>query len=161
MPKKYPPGPTGSLIFGIAGDFLRNALESLQKAAPYGDIVHFRVLHKHLYFLNHPDYIHQVLVGEQEAFYKEAPLKQGLYPLLGNGIILKDGEDHRRARRRLQPAFYHKRLVSYAQTMLDKTEQMLANWRSEEHTSELQSQFHLVCRLLLEKKKKKKLKLIT
>src|SRR6266568_6237745 len=27
--------------------------------------------------------------------------------------------------------------------------------RSEEHTSELQSQFHLVCRLLLEKKKMK------
>src|SRR5689334_23536472 len=31
--------------------------------------------------------------------------------------------------------------------------------RSEEHTSELQSQFHLVCRLLLEKKKKYKSKL--
>src|SRR5438067_5146957 len=29
-------------------------------------------------------------------------------------------------------------------------------WRSEEHTSELQSRFDLVCRLLLEKKKKKK-----
>src|SRR5262245_64638685 len=28
-------------------------------------------------------------------------------------------------------------------------------WRSEEHTSELQSLRHLVCRLLLEKKKKK------
>src|SRR5689334_24114324 len=28
--------------------------------------------------------------------------------------------------------------------------------RSEEHTSELQSQFHLVCRLLLEKKKEKR-----
>src|SRR5438309_4019219 len=28
--------------------------------------------------------------------------------------------------------------------------------RSEEHTSELQSQFHLVCRLLLEKKKDQK-----
>src|SRR2546422_4116609 len=27
------------------------------------------------------------------------------------------------------------------------------NWRSEEHTSELQSRLHLVCRLLLEKKK--------
>src|SRR5258708_21283008 len=27
------------------------------------------------------------------------------------------------------------------------------NWRSEEHTSELQSPDHLVCRLLLEKKK--------
>src|SRR5437870_7972126 len=31
-----------------------------------------------------------------------------------------------------------------------------ATWRSEEHTSELQSRGHLVCRLLLEKKKKKK-----
>src|SRR2546422_11731612 len=30
--------------------------------------------------------------------------------------------------------------------------------RSEEHTSELQSRLHLVCRLLLEKKKKKKTK---
>src|SRR5437660_11217070 len=30
-----------------------------------------------------------------------------------------------------------------------------ASWRSEEHTSELQSRGHLVCRLLLEKKKKK------
>src|SRR5687768_18263665 len=31
-----------------------------------------------------------------------------------------------------------------------------AVYRSEEHTSELQSRLHLVCRLLLEKKKKKK-----
>src|SRR5689334_24482727 len=34
--------------------------------------------------------------------------------------------------------------------------QQLLHERSEEHTSELQSQFHLVCRLLLEKKKKSK-----
>src|SRR5689334_23572235 len=33
--------------------------------------------------------------------------------------------------------------------------------RSEEHTSELQSQFHLVCRLLLEKKKNRITKSIT
>src|SRR3989442_2120918 len=32
--------------------------------------------------------------------------------------------------------------------------------RSEEHTSELQSRPHLVCRLLLEKKKKKQLRVV-
>src|SRR2546422_8408277 len=32
----------------------------------------------------------------------------------------------------------------------------VAAYRSEEHTSELQSRLHLVCRLLLEKKKKKR-----
>src|SRR5689334_24360829 len=35
-----------------------------------------------------------------------------------------------------------------------KKTKALSQRRSEEHTSELQSQFHLVCRLLLEKKKK-------
>src|SRR2546429_6939089 len=33
----------------------------------------------------------------------------------------------------------------------------VADVRSEEHTSELQSRLHLVCRLLLEKKKKNKI----
>src|SRR5438477_13202314 len=34
-------------------------------------------------------------------------------------------------------------------------------WRSEEHTSELQSHVNLVCRLLLEKKKQQKTKYTT
>src|SRR6266481_10138078 len=41
------------------------------------------------------------------------------------------------------------------QTAQTVTFPSMAVSRSEEHTSELQSQFHLVCRLLLEKKKKK------
>src|SRR5689334_23871058 len=36
---------------------------------------------------------------------------------------------------------------------LDRLVRHRSQYRSEEHTSELQSQFHLVCRLLLEKKK--------
>src|SRR2546429_5777433 len=36
----------------------------------------------------------------------------------------------------------------------DTSKNSLNNKRSEEHTSELQSRLHLVCRLLLEKKKK-------
>src|SRR5207253_8382295 len=36
----------------------------------------------------------------------------------------------------------------------DSGDPSLRAWRSEEHTSELQSRGHLVCRLLLEKKKK-------
>src|SRR5689334_23763666 len=41
------------------------------------------------------------------------------------------------------------RLLGYLRAAAGQT-------RSEEHTSELQSQFHLVCRLLLEKKKNNK-----
>src|SRR5437879_11441849 len=37
---------------------------------------------------------------------------------------------------------------------------VFAKWRSEEHTSELQSPMYLVCRLLLEKKKKEKTSIV-
>src|SRR5687768_17996749 len=48
-------------------------------------------------------------------------------------------------------------LATIARGRLDLEAQRRARpLRSEEHTSELQSRLHLVCRLLLEKKKKKK-----
>src|SRR6267143_6331522 len=51
--------------------------------------------------------------------------------------------------------------TSHSRTAIAQAEDGMTEWwrfvaalpRSEEHTSELQSQFHLVCRLLLEKKK--------
>src|SRR2546422_8597115 len=46
----------------------------------------------------------------------------------------------------------HRRPQQVARRDLGKTEPL--SERSEEHTSELQSRLHLVCRLLLEKKKK-------
>src|SRR5689334_24836307 len=45
--------------------------------------------------------------------------------------------------------------VADAQRITPVARQVRADFRSEEHTSELQSQFHLVCRLLLEKKNDK------
>src|SRR5688572_32170326 len=53
----------------------------------------------------------------------------------------------RRSRGGVPPEGAHPRVRRYVQP---------AAGRSEEHTSELQSQSNLVCRLLLEKKKKKK-----
>src|SRR5438067_4049913 len=45
--------------------------------------------------------------------------------------------------------------VAHAKDDQDAQPQIVLGMRSEEHTSELQSRFDLVCRLLLEKKKKK------
>src|SRR5690625_5974117 len=47
------------------------------------------------------------------------------------------------------------RHANIGESTQDQTLFSIVNLRSEEHTSELQSRGHLVCRLLLEKKKKK------
>src|SRR2546422_4140930 len=43
--------------------------------------------------------------------------------------------------------------ISSMATLVDMMKAFMEKKRSEEHTSELQSRLHLVCRLLLEKKK--------
>src|SRR3989449_548478 len=55
---------------------------------------------------------------------------------------------------RLQNRFMLNALALVLDKPYDPTK-FSAGFRSEEHTSELQSRLHLVCRLLLEKKKKK------
>src|SRR5688572_31126857 len=61
------------------------------------------------------------------------------------------------ARRRLDP--HRRRVGAVAQPLGHRALRTDAQARSEEHTSELQSQSNLVCRLLLEKKKKKTTKI--
>src|SRR2546429_4543037 len=46
------------------------------------------------------------------------------------------------------------KLLSFARDLAREVGVADRGYRSEEHTSELQSRLHLVCRLLLEKKKK-------
>src|SRR5438874_3845125 len=55
-------------------------------------------------------------------------------------------------------AVEHELVDELAREQVGATGAVDAHLRSEEHTSELQSRRDLVCRLLLEKKKKKKIK---
>src|SRR2546422_3801458 len=60
-------------------------------------------------------------------------------------------------RRLVLPVAIQNWSLTSLQQRLFKTGGRLIRHRSEEHTSELQSRLHLVCRLLLGKKKKKRL----
>src|SRR5205809_5842659 len=57
--------------------------------------------------------------------------------------------------------FVEKYALSVTDAAVLTADRAVADYRSEEHTSELQSRLHLVCRLLLEKKKKHKHTTIT
>src|SRR2546426_1941937 len=77
------------------------------------------------------------------------------YTTLFRSVIFSDGLPHRVQLRR---SFLQKQINNLRQRIgLAGDSQLAQAGRSEEHTSELQSPCNLVCRLLLEKKKKKHL----
>src|SRR2546427_8442082 len=73
----------------------------------------------------------------------------------GTAPSLLKKERRRRSQRSGRPHNWRTRKDPFEGEWEQISSWLLAN-RSEEHTSELQSQSNLVCRLLLEKKKKKK-----
>ena len=50
-------------------------------------------------------------------------------PLLGDGLLLAEGEPHRRHRKLLAPAFAPKRLAAYGDIMIGETRHQLERWR--------------------------------
>jgi len=96
-------------------------------ARAYGDVAHFTFGPQHLYLINHPDLIRDVLVTQQHSFMKGRAL-QRTKVLLGEGLLTSEGELHRRQRRLMQPAFHRDRLAQYARVMVEDAERTAANW---------------------------------
>src|SRR5690242_2722773 len=120
MPKiRRPEGPRGRWLIGVtpltSGDRLKAMTDW---AREYGDIYHCRFLGYHVYFLNRPEYIEQVLVKHQRKFMKGRAL-QANRELFGNGLLTSEGDFWQRQRKLSQPAFHRARIQSYARTMVE------------------------------------------
>lgn len=144
MAVKRPSGPQGNFLLGSINQFSEDEptflLESVKQ---FGDLVYFRLAHVHTYLLGHPDLIREVLVTQSDKFEK-APLdKQILGKFLGNGLLISDGDFHKRQRRLAQPAFHSKRIHNYAEVMVDFTNQIMANWQNNAVVDVTNEMIHL------------------
>lgn len=127
-----PPGPTyrlpGQALFALR----RDPIAFLSKLAhEYGDIAHFRLLGRDAFFVNHPDYIQDILVTHARSFSKGLILQRGKR-LVGDGLLTSEGAFHLRQRRLIQPAFHRKRIAAYGEVMVEHTREMMAGWRADE-----------------------------
>jgi cytochrome P450 len=97
-------------------------------AAEYGDVVHFRMAGEHVYFINHPQLVRDVLVTNQRNFTKSRGLERAK-KLLGEGLLTSEGHAHLRQRRLLQPAFHRERIAAYGAVMVDRAARMRTAWQ--------------------------------
>src|SRR5688572_32540266 len=90
------------------------------------------------------------------------PPRSTLFPyttLFRSGVVItvesQGGANRKLTTKTDKRGEYIQLLTESGQYKISATDPAVGTARSEEHTSELQSQSNLVCRLLLEKKKKK------
>jgi cytochrome P450 len=128
MARSHPPGPRGRWLSGSLNDFINRRLDFFTEIArEYGDVSSFRLGPRRVWLINDPDLIERVLVTDNKLFIKHFGARM-YQPLLGNGLLLSEGDFWLRQRRLAQPAFSKNRISAYASAMVELTEQALESW---------------------------------
>ncbi len=127
----FPPGLERNLLWFVLRKLspANPILLFQQLARDYGDIAHYKIAWHHIVFLNHPDYIREVLVVQNDNFIKERTV-QRTKMLLGEGMITSEGAQHRAQRQVAQPSFHRQRIPEYANLMVREAARMRDSWRA-------------------------------
>src|ERR1700675_3935875 len=118
-------------------------------AETYGDIAHYKLGSHHIVFLNHPDYIREVLVVQNDNFIKERTVQRSKM-LLGEGMITAEGAAHRAQRLAARPAFHRQRIVEYAGIMVEEATHIRHRWRAGETRNTAIDMMHLTLNVVAE-----------
>lgn len=116
------PGPRPRPLIGHLPEVRRRPAEFfLELARRYGDLVYLRLGPQHVYLVNHPDLIGELLTVQYASLVKSRFLDRARV-LLGDGLLTANGAAHLRKRRLVQPAFHRRRLAGYARNMVECAE---------------------------------------
>ncbi len=82
--------------------------------------------------INTPELVPEVLIERAGDFQKGPLLRVMARPVLGEGLLTSEGEQHRERRKLVAPAFAHQRVSKYAEVMTEHTLSAQAGWREGE-----------------------------
>lgn len=80
------------------------------------------------YLVSDPELIEQILITRSREFGKDE-LTRALSQIVGDGLLVSEGEHWRRQRRLVQPAFHRERIAGYAQAMVQHAGRVRDTWR--------------------------------
>jgi cytochrome P450 len=114
----------------------------------YGDLVMLRLGPIRLCLVNHPDLAHEVFVVQAKSFRKPTRLKRNLAKVIGNGLLTNEADSWLRQRRLVQPAFQIRRMAHYADIVVEKVQQMMADWPSAGDVNIADAMTHLTLTII-------------
>ncbi len=130
LPKtRVPPGPSGLPILGVTTHVRKDPLAYFARAAAeYQGLSMLPVGLDKVYLLNSPATLKHVLVDNWRN-YRKSDFYNKLRPLFGQGIVTNDGDDWRRQRQLMNPAFHGDSLKRIGRVMRSATNKKISAWR--------------------------------
>ncbi|MGB5164839.1 MAG: cytochrome P450 [Woeseiaceae bacterium] len=131
---RRPPGPQQAVALGINPETL---LELQKLQSRHGDMVSIKRDNGRLaYFVNDAVEVRRIL-ARRHAKYRKGPGFERVKMLLGNGLIVSDGDIWRRSRRMIQPAFSKSNVHRLLMVMVQCCDNRAVNWAKTVASGEL------------------------
>lgn len=84
----------------------------------------------HTWVFNHPDDVRRILISNHKNYAKGVGFDR-IKILLGNGIIVSEGEFWKRQRRMMQPTFHRRILAQFDRMIATANDRLLATWQQK------------------------------
>ena len=120
----------------------------------YGDVVQLDLGPLDTYMVTNPRDIQKVLVADAADYVKPEFQDDAIGDLLGEGLLLSEGETWQQQRQLANPAFMMDRLSEFTDTIAGHAEEMVGNWRDGEtlnvELAMTQVTLDVICDLMLD-----------
>ena len=150
-----PPTPKGDPLFGNARQYARDPFRFLTACErAYGDVVQLDLGPLDTYMVTNPADIQRVLVADADSYTKADFQDDAIGDLLGEGLLLSEGETWQQQRELTNPAFAMTRLGAFTDTIAGHAEAMIEDWtdgqRRNVELEMTQVTLDVICDLMLD-----------
>jgi len=125
-------------LVGALPALIRQQIDFLPAAhARYGEIYTLNLGLTQAVVLNHPDHAQHVFRDHARNYRKGGKFWEIIREMLGNGLVVSEGEFWLRQRRMLQPQFHRQRLAALTALMSEAIGEGLESWSQSGETLDL------------------------
>ena len=127
-----------------------NQLSVFSRESFVAEFLQARILFQNFVLVNEPAFIEHILLTNHHNYVKSRLSRQILRPVLGNGLLISEGEFWRRQRRIMAPAFHRQRVALAAGVVVRRARQCVERWRVSHESGQCLDISHEMMSLTME-----------